>query len=168
VDSTVREVSRKLILATAQARPSKPGTSARRDPKRRRRAYQFDPTRLENRDPNKFYKLIAPNLVRRYESLGMTVEPLREGGPTMQVGAISRPGEPVMMDEHILMSMPMEEHERVELEGQHGGMGQEYYDDLEDQILAKDGGIDPARGMRSRFAHVLNETKPNFYGTETE
>ena len=146
----------------AGARPK--NLPPRRDPVRGRpRLIGFDQTKLIGGNPERKYKLVdkaaSMNGVSQHEQRGWEIVLQAKDAPQLQVGTGARAGEPVELDGHILMSLPKEEWQRVEEEGQYGERGQALLDEIDAQITDPHGGADT--GLRSnRYAAVINETKP--------
>ena len=117
---------------------------------------------IVNGHPEMTYKLVYQGTsnhdVRSHEEQGWEVVYYSPDGPRLGggVGATCKPNEPIEYHGHVLMDINKEDVQRVY------EAGQKRVDKIEDRIIDKDRGpIDPARGMRSRYFHVTNETKKN-------
>lgn len=142
--------------------PPSPKNRPRRDPPRRKTFTGFDPTKLLNPDPSKRYKFVdkAAKMggVRSHESHGWEIVSFTKDGPQLRIGTESRMGEPIEMDDMILMCIDREEHARVQREGQYGESGQELLDAIDAQII-NPGGIDGLAVSPTEDLDVVNETK---------
>jgi hypothetical protein len=121
---------------------------------------------VENGHPEMTYKLVYAGFgdqrrsedVRSHEEQGWQVVFYSKDGPRLGggVGATCKPNEPIEWRGHVLMDINKLDVKRVE------DAGQARMDKIEARMIDKDRGpIDPARGMRSRYFGVLNETKAN-------
>ena len=94
-----------------------------------------------------------------YEELGYSVEHHGEGSPRM-VGVKKQPsGQPIMFRGHVLMSIPLEEAERIAREGAPmAGTGTAHWDRLEKQLVDKR--FDPIGNMPGRqHMHLINQNQ---------
>lgn len=133
----------------------------RRDPANRLADGAVFPV-VVNGHPDMSYKLVFTGLnnaeVRAHEQQGWQVVMAHPDGPRLTdgIGATSKPNEPVEWHGHVLMDINKLDVQRVY------EAGQRRIDAIENRIIDKQRGpIDPARGMRSRYASAINETKPN-------
>ncbi len=117
---------------------------------------------IVNGHPDMTYKLVFQGVnnaeVRAHEQQGWQVVMAHPDGPRLTdgIGATSKPGEPVEWHGHVLMDINKLDVQRVV------DAGQRRIDAIEDRIIDKHRGpIDPARGMRSRYAAAINETRAN-------
>jgi hypothetical protein len=115
-----------------------------------------------NGHPEMTYKLVYQGTtnedVRAHEEQGWQIVCLSPDGPRLGggVGATCKSGDPIEYRGHVLMDINKEDVQKVY------EAGQKRIDKIEDRIIDKDRGpLDPARGMRSRYFHVTNETKKN-------
>ena len=142
--------TRKTRLDTASK--SKAG-SIRKDPRKRPTRGTIDRTEIINKVPGMSYCFAAPGsrtgTPAHYQHRGWDIVNLTKNGPQLQMGQTGKIGEPVMLDDVVLMTMPTEDKERIEKEGVYGDSGQDAADIIEDKIIDKAlGGADPMRGIR--------------------
>jgi hypothetical protein len=141
--------------------------TGRADPKRRRRDGASTQFGLRNQDPDRkyvwVYKNSAEQGVEYYEAIGWDTERLSAGTGALRpaVGKTVQEGQLIEQGGYILMSISKEDHEDLNQFGAEGSTGQDLFDKLEAKIINPKGGMDPARGMSSRYFTALNETKPN-------
>lgn len=124
-----------------------------------------DMTALRGADPAFKYKFVHPhdpiNGVRAHQQRGWEVVMDHKDGPQVAAGATSKPGEPIEWMGHVLMKQPVDEFERVEREGGGTGLGQQYFDLIEQMISDPTAGIDGIARQGGQYAQIVNETKPN-------
>jgi hypothetical protein len=118
--------------------------------------------KVENAHPDMAYKLVFQGTnnaeVRQHEQQGWQVVYGHPDGPrlTEGIGASAKENEPIEWHGHVLMDINKEDIQRVV------DAGQARVDRIEARIIDKERGpIDAARGMRSRYAKAVNETKKN-------
>lgn len=121
---------------------------------------------IVNGHPEMTYKLVYQGIfggaesedVRSHRQQGWEVVYFSKDGPRLGggVGATCKQDEPIEWRGHVLMDINKLDVKRVY------DAGQKRMDAIENRIIDKDRGpIDPARGMRSRYFGVVNETKAN-------
>lgn len=148
-------------------------TRIRKDPRQRHvsgQAHTFDGTpawtKLVNRRPDRHYVLVykaggESNLTGRYLELGYEVE--KWGDPAdktrLRFGigrGPDRAGEDMEFQGHVLMSIDLEEHQRIQQQGDGmGGGGQSYADRVERAIRRGTGVANPLRGRKGVFSDRL-------------
>lgn len=126
--------------------------SVRKSPRKRPLRGTVDRTSIINEEPGMSYAFAAPGsrtgTPAHYQSRGWEIVNLSKNGPQLALGATGRIGEPVMLDDVVLMTMPKEEKERQEQEGTYGDAGQNLADVLEGKMIDKSLRIDdPMRGV---------------------
>lgn len=140
-------------------------TTGRADPKRRRRDGAGDKWGIRNGDPSRKYVWVYKNSddqgVEYYEDLGYEVERSGPSGVKVNAGKTVKDGHPMENGGYVLMSMDKDDWADLEKYGPTGRSGQDQFDQIEKKIINPKGGIDPARGMSSRYFTALNETTPN-------
>lgn len=145
-----------------------PTSLPRRDPKRRHVDGASPWSRLQHRNPKKHY--VFASLTNQetgqayYEQLGYEIERMPDKGtPGVQpwAGCTSKPGEPIEVRGHVLMSISTDKRREIDLYGADGDGGQALVDAIEERIIDREaGGVDGLRGMRTRYMDVTNETGP--------
>ena len=131
------------------------------DPKPRRAPDGVLPLdKLRGADPKKHYVYVSKAAREMgpdyYESIGYAVERAVEGGVRSAAGKIVGEGAVIEVMGCVLMSISLEDREKIEQFGIDGVSGQRHIDDIEKKIV-KPGGVDGLRGMHGAF-EVLNET----------
>lgn len=141
--------TRKKRLDTAS---SKAG-SIRKDPRKRPVRGTIDRTSLVNEVPGMSYAFAAPGsrtgTPEHYQHRGWEIVNYTKNGPRLSMGMTGKIGQPVMLDDVVLMTMPTEELKRIEQEGVYGDTGQNMADIIEGKII--NGGFegkDPFRGKQ--------------------
>lgn len=125
--------------------------SVRKSPRKRPLRGTVDRTTIVNQEPGMSYAFAAPGsrtgTPAHYQTRGWEIVNLKKDGPQLAMGATGRIGEPVMLDDVVLMQMPTEEREFQEQEGTYGDAGQNMADDMENRMFDKSLRIiDPMRG----------------------
>ena len=142
-------------------------TTGRADPKRRRRDGASDRWGLKNQDPERKYVWVYKNTeeqgIEYYEGLGYELERSQPGasGLRCNAGRTVKDGQLLENGGYVLMSIHKEDYEDIVKFGPEGKTGQDWWDKMEAKIINPKGGMDPARGMSSRYFTALNETTPN-------
>lgn len=140
-------------------------TTGRSDPKRRRRDGASDRWGLRNQDPERKYVWVFKNTdeqgVEYYEGLGYDLERSGPSAVKVTAGKTVKDGQVIENGGYVLMSIHKEDYEDIIKFGPDGRSGQNQFDEIEKKIINPKGGIDPARGMSSRYFTALNETTPN-------
>lgn len=149
-------------MPATRARTRKPATKARRGQKKAAKGRRKDPrprhtdgaapwAKLNNRDPHKHYVYVfegdQEHGIAYYRSIGYQVEEHTKDGVAPMAGVTGKPGEPISMRGHTLMSCPMERRMEIEEYGPDGVTGQALADEIDGVILDKRGGIDHLRGL---------------------
>lgn len=103
-----------------------------------------------------------------YEGLGYRVERrAANGGDGVRPWArvTCKPGEPIEMSGHVLMSIAREDADRIEREGDGDSIGQDGCDAIEKQLINRKSGMhgsDPMRGISSSVTYIAqNQTTPS-------
>jgi hypothetical protein len=101
------------------------------------------------------YKAAKEQGIAYYQDLGYTIERHGADAPQLRGKNVNsdgserhKSGDAIEYMDNVLMSIPMEDYERLQKEGPYGDSGQEWADKLEAQIIDKRGVEDPMRGMR--------------------
>jgi hypothetical protein len=107
--------------------------------------------KTSGRDPRRHYVLAykadPETGLGFYLGLGYEVETWRVDGPRFRGGVTGKMGEEMEMRGHVLMSIPIEQRERLEAEGPDGITGQRHIDELEKQIVKRRNTLDVLRGI---------------------
>lgn len=125
----------------------------RKDPPRLKRVSNaFDNTRIKDgtTDPNRVYAFASLTArymgVRSRQGLGWRIELERKDGPKLVVGTSSNDGEPIRLDDCILMSIEREKWEHAQQFGWFGEGGQALLDER-DAVIQRKGSIDSLPNM---------------------
>lgn len=115
------------------------------------------------------YKAAQFQGIPYYEDLGYTVERHGADAPQLRGRGVNPDGSEryasgtaIEYMDHVLMSIPLEDYERLQREGAFGNTGQNWADALENKIVDKRGIEDPMRGMRGQrdYFRFSNATRP--------
>jgi len=144
------------------ASASVPAKTPRSDPRPRTHDGANKGVGLSNARPDRHYVGVDQhgNAVSDYESRGYEVEIAEEAGVRWN-RRTCKLGEPLEYMGHVLMSIDINEHKRIEREGDHGDGGQELADRIESAILDKSGAQrDLMRGLSGGYVRLENDVKP--------
>ncbi len=140
----------------------KPGRS---DPRRRRRDGASAKFAIKNAEPGYKYCWVYKNTedqgVEYYESIGWDIVRATPNGVSSGAGKVVKDGSVMEQGGYVLMSISQEDWDDLQQVGADGDTGQDLFDKIEKKIIDPRGGMDPARGMSSRYFQALNTTKPN-------
>lgn len=89
-----------------------------------------------------------------YASLGYTRVEKEEGGPDFHFGSAGGASGAVEFHGGVLMQCDVGLHEQRTQYGDFGGEGQEALDELEEQMINKQGVVDPSRNIRRHHHHI--------------
>ena len=89
-----------------------------------------------------------------YAALGYVRVEKKEGGPDFHFGSAGALGSEVGFHGGVLMECDTELHEQRTQYGDFGGEGQDALDELEEQMIDKQGVVDPSRNIRRHQHHV--------------
>jgi len=155
----------KDFTAELEKAPKNPYRSAvRYDPRHRHADGHGIGNGILNPEPDRHYVMVREDDqimgVEYYEYLGYEVEKHFKGGPKLKIGKTARDGEPIRFMGSVLMSMDQKMYDDLVQYGAFGSGGQLAADELEKQIVDRDGGPDQIRGIRNRYIRVENTTEP--------
>lgn len=158
------------MMPTARSSKSREATETPgpQSPKVRRFQGSFDWTKIANADPARSYKFLSindPDSLERHVFDGWICELKRKGGPNVGAGVTGKDGEPVtLMGQHLYSidkAVLKDQKKFGSASGLHG-VGEEYYDLLEQKILDPANADDALRGLGARrFAHVEHDKNLN-------
>lgn len=152
------------VAAATPTRPSARRAASpaqRRDPAHRFNDVTASWSRLQNRDPGRFYVYVYKGSFEQgpeyYEAMGYDYERAREGG-VKPFGKLEE-GSVIERRGHVLMSCTLEHKQEIEQFGPDGISGQARIDEIEAHMIKNRGAKDHLRGQRGQiYATAIDDT----------
>lgn len=146
-------------MSAATATPRK-----RQDPRPRPVESGKGKTRLLNKDPNRWYVLVAyepKHMIGEYKFMGYQIETYEKGGVKLAV-VETREGEAIEYQDSVLMSIDLQKKKEIDMYGPEGDSGWAEATKLEERIIDRRGaqadlmrGISGARGYVGVSSEIL-------------
>lgn len=129
----------------------------RQDPRPRPVESGKGKTRLLNKDPERWYVLVATSpgyMVGEYESMGYRVETKEPGGVHLAIVS-SKEGEVIQYQDSVLMSVDLKRKEEIDMLGADGESGWSLATQIESRIIDRRGAqADLMRGIHGARGYV--------------
>jgi len=118
---------------------------------------------MVNKRPDRHYVLVYtgdPEAMATYPALGFVPEAYEAGGVQPAGGWTGKAGDNIVVRDHILMSISMEDWQQIQQYGPDGQTGYDLHDRIEEQIISRRGEHDPIRGANGRiYIDFENDTQ---------